>query len=134
MQHLRIAIDGQRRSYIWHSGDFILTLCFIVTIYQDGRISIEAPALRNASLDDLTIVIDLLQECRDEASRMSRAEVSFLSETEVEAWLSAYRAQLQQAEVSEAAALLGGGADRSSSAEAARVGEPGGGVPLSSIL
>jgi hypothetical protein len=37
MQILRITDDGYRRSYLWHSGDFIPTLSYIVTVAPDGR-------------------------------------------------------------------------------------------------
>lgn len=110
MQILRITSDGYRRSYIWHSGDFIPALSYIVTVAPDGRVSFETPSLRNASREDLDVVIELLQECRREAERIAHGEVSFLSTAEAEAWLAAYRAELQQTDAAAANTLLSGGA------------------------
>ena len=103
MQILRITNDGYRRSYIWHSGDFIPALSYIVTVAPDGRVSFETPSLRNASREDLDVVIELLQECRREAERIAHGEVSFLQMVGI---TSAEVAKLQLDATTDAVAAL----------------------------
>lgn len=70
MQIHRTEEAGIARTYIWNSGTFIPSLAYVVTITPHACVSIAAPSLRNADLDDVQVVINLLEECQREAERL----------------------------------------------------------------